>query len=111
MGDVGIVKATHHMRHGIYLANVFEELIAQTFAVGSALNETCNVHETDGCRRRLLGIIHLVQNVQAFIGNGHYAHIGFNGAEGEVGRFCSGLGDGIKEGALAHVGQAHNADF
>ena len=111
MGDVGIIKAAHDMRHSIYLANVLEELVAQAFTVSSALNEPCNVHEADGCRRGLLGIIHLVQNVQAFIRHGHYAYIGFNGAEGEVGRFCSGLGDGIKEGALAYVRQAHNADF
>jgi hypothetical protein len=99
------------MSHSIYLTNVFEELVAEAFAVGSALYKACNVHETDGSRGRLLGIIHLMQNVQAFIRNSYYAYIGFDGAEGEVGRFCSGLSDGIKEGALAHVGQAHNADF
>ena len=36
------------------------------------------------------------------------AHVGLNGAEGIVGAFGAGIGDGVEQGTLAHVGQPHD---
>ena len=40
---------------------------------------------------------------------GHHTHVGIDGAEGAVGALGAGVGNGVEQGALAHIGKAHNA--
>ena len=54
------------------------------------------------------GIVQPSQIIQAAVGHGDHAHIGLDGAEGIVGAFRAGIGDGVEQGALAHIGQTHN---
>ena len=53
-------------------------------------------------------VVHLAQLVQTVVGHSHHAHVGVDGAEGVVGALGAGVGDGVEQGALAHVGQTHN---
>ena len=109
MGDVAVLKAPHHMDDGVGGADVAQELVAQTLALGGALHQTGDVHEFDDGGGKLLGIVHIPEPLQPLVGNGHHAHVGVYGAEGIVGGFGTGVGDCVEQGALAHVGQTHDS--
>jgi hypothetical protein len=53
--------------------------------------------------------VHLGQTVQPRIRHRDHAYIGVDGAEGVIGALRAGVGNGVKQGALAHVGQAHDS--
>ena len=106
--DVVILEAANHMHNGIHLTNVAEELVSQSLALGSALDQTGNVHKFQRCRRKLVRLVHLRQLVQTAVRHGDNAHVLFNGAERVVGRFCAGIGQRIEQGAFSHVGESHH---
>ena len=106
MDHVFVVKAAHHMDDGVGGPDIAQKLVAQALALGGALHQTRDIHELDHCRGVLLGLIELCQKVQPAVGHGHHAHVGLDGAEGEVGGLGPRVGDGVKEGGLAHIGQA-----
>ena len=106
--DVVVVKAADHMHDGVRLPDVGQKLVAQALALGSALHQTGDVHELDDRRGFLLGLVNFRQLVQTGVRHRDHAHVGVDGAEGIVGGLRAGVGDGVKEGALAHVGQTHN---
>ena len=109
MHDVLVVKAAHHMDDGVGAADVLQELVAQTRALAGALHQTGDVHELDDGGRFLVRLIHLRQLVQPRIRHGHHAYVGLNGAEGIVGALRPGVGNGIEQSALAHIGQTHDS--
>ena len=45
---------------------------------------------------------------QPLIGHGHHTHVGVDGAEGVVVRRHARIGNGVKQGGLAHIRQSHN---
>ena len=106
--DVLVVKAADHVHDGVGHTDVAEELVAQTGTLRGALHQAGDIHELDDGGSILFGRIHFGQIVQTAIGHGDHAHVGLNGAEGVVGAFCAGVGDGVEQGALAHVGQTHD---
>ena len=111
VNDVLVVKAADHVDDGVGLPDVGQELVAQALPLGGPLHQARDVHKLNDCRGGLLGLIDLSQLIQPLIGDGDHAHVGVDGAEGVVGRFRPGVGDGVKQGALAHVGQAHDSQF
>ena len=109
--DVFVVEATDYFHDGFAFADVREELVAEAFALGGTLHETCNVHEfrdggDDGFR-----IVDLDQFVEAAVRHAHHAHVRFDGAEGIVRGFGAGVGDGVKDGGLAYVREAYDTAF
>ena len=109
MDDIVILEAADHMDDGVHLPDMGKELIAQAFAFISAPHQAGDVHEFDGGRGILFRVIHFGQYIQPVVGYSHHPHIGFDGAEGIVGRLGPRLGNGVKQGAFAHVWQADNA--
>ena len=110
MGDVAILEAAHHMRDGIDLADVGEELVAEAFALGGTAHEACDVHEGEAGGDDLGGACDLRQHVKARVRHGHVTHIGLDGAEGIIRRLCRcRLCERVEEGGLADVGEAHDA--
>ena len=108
MGDIGIFKASDHVDDGIGGADVAEELVPKTFALGGALYQTCNIDELDDCGGVLLGLVEIGQPVESFVRHGNHTHIGVDGTEGIVVRRNTCVGDGIKEGGLAYVGKSYD---
>ena len=106
--DVLVVKASDHMDDGVRAADVLQELVAQAGALAGALYQTGDVHELDDGGRLFVRLVHLRQLVQPLIRHSHHAHIGLDGAEGVVGAFGACVGNGVEQGALAHVGQTHD---
>ena len=111
MRDVRVDKAAHDMGDGVDLANVLEEFIAEALALGCALDETGDVDEAHGSRRRLLRLVELMQDLEARIRYGDDADIRLDRAEREVCGLSAGFRDGIEKRALADIRQADNTNF
>ena len=107
MDDVVIVKAAHHMHNGVALADVAQELVAQTRALTGTLHKACDIHEFHDGRGLFIGLPDLGQLVQTLVRHGHDAAVRLDGAEGIVCSFCIlGGGDGIEQSGLADIRQA-----
>ena len=111
MGDVFVLKAAHNVHNGVHLADVGQELIAQSLALGRAAHQTGDIDKLDDGRGDLFGIIHLGQHIQPLVRNRHHAGIGLYRAKRIVGRLRSCLGNGIEQRAFADIRQSHNAQF
>ena len=108
MDDVLVVEAADHVDDGVGHADVGEELVAQALPPGRALHQPGDVHELDDGGGGLLRVVHLGELVQPLVRHRHHPHVGVDGAEGVVGALRAGVGDGVEQGGLAHVGQSHN---
>ena len=106
---VVVVKTAHHVDNGVSGPDVAQEFVAQAFPTAGPLHQPGDVYKLDHRRRGLLGVVHLRQLVQPDVGHRYHAHVGVDGAERIVGALRAGVGNRVEQGALAHVGQAHNA--
>ena len=111
MDDVVVVEAAHDVDDGVGFADVGEELVAQAFAFARACNQTGNIDELDDGGLHFLRIDDFRQLRHARVGHFDDADVGFDGAEGIVRRFDARLGQRVKEGGFADVGQADDAAF
>ena len=109
MDDIIILKAAHNMHDGVALADMGEELVAQALAVAGALDQARDIHKFHAGGRNLLGLVHPGQHVQTLIRHGYHAGVGFNGAERIIGGLRARIGNGVKQGAFAHIGQTNDA--
>ena len=97
------------MDNGVRAADVLEELVAEARAVARALDQSRDVHKFDDGGGLFLRLVHLRELVKPLVRHGDHAHVRLDGAEGVVGALRAGVGDGVEQCALAHVGQAHDA--
>ena len=111
MQDVFVLKAAHDMDDGVHLADIGQKLVAQALALRRALDQARDIDEFDGRRRVFLRVVHLGEPVEAFVGHGDDADVGFDGAEGVIGRFRARVRDRVEQGALADVRQTHDPHF
>ena len=81
MGDVVIFEAAQHMRDGVDLADVGEELVAEPFALGGAAHQARDVDEGDARRDEFGGLGDRGELFQPWVGHRHVADIGLDGAE------------------------------
>ena len=112
VGDVVVDEAAGDEGHGVAVADVGQELVAQALALGRAAHQAGDVDEVDPRRDDLLGRDDRGQHVQARLRHRHVADVGLDGAErivGGLGR--GGLGQRVEQGRLADVGQADDGDF
>ena len=109
MDHVVVVETADHVDDGVGHADVAQKLVAQALAPAGSLHQTGDVHKLNYRRGGLLGVVHLRQPVQTDVGHGHHTHVGVDGAERVVGALRAGVGDCVKQGAFAHVGQTHDA--
>ena len=92
MDDIGIFKAAYHMHDGIHFTDVCQKLVAQTFALGCAFHQTCDVHKLDRRMRHLFGVIHLSEFFDTLIRHRNNADIRIDRAERKVCRLRPRLG-------------------
>ena len=96
------------MDDGVGTADVLQKLVAEARSLTGSLHQTGDVHKFDDGGGLFIGLVHLRQLVQPLIRHGHHAHIGLDGAEGVVGALGTGVGDGVEQSGLSHVGQPHD---
>ena len=95
------------MDDGVAVAYVGEELVAETFAFGSATDEACDVNNLDGGRHHACWTLYLDEFGKAFVGDGDDADVGLYGAEGEIGGLGFSVAQAVEECRLAHVGESY----
>ena len=106
--DVGIIKAADDVNDGIGVADIAEELVAETFALRRALDKTRDIHELDRGGGVFLRLVHLREIVQPRVRHGDNADVRLDRAERVVRRLRPGVRQRIEKRALAHVGQTHD---
>ena len=106
--DVGVIKAANDMNNGVGIADIAEELVAETFALRRALDETRDIHELDRGRGILFRLVHLREIVQPRVRHGDDADVRLDRAERIVRRLRPGVCQRIEKRALAHIGQTHD---
>ena len=89
--DVVIVEATEYVNDGIGFTDISQELVTQSFALASTLNQTCNVHDIASSRNDTSWFYQLSQFVQSFIGYRNLSLLCIDSAERIVStlRFCA----------------------
>lgn len=108
--DVGVLEAADDLDDGVDLADVGEELIAEAFALAGACDEAGDVDELEDGGDGFFAGGELGEGVEAGIGDGDDAFVGFDGTEPVVGGHgLTGFGEGVKEGTFAYVGETNNA--
>ena len=98
------------MQDRVGLADVREELVAQALALRRALDEAGDVDDLDDRGDHLLRRDACLDALQARVRHGHDADVGVDRAERVVRRLGLARGEGVEDRALAHVGQADDAD-
>ena len=61
MGDVAVVEAAQYVDDGVRVADVGEELVAQSFAFRRAFDQSGDIDDFDGGRNHPLGFVDLGQ--------------------------------------------------
>ena len=84
MCHVLIVKAAQHMYNCVALADVAQELVAQTFALAGAFYQSCYIDNLNGGGNDSARMNQLCQLGQTFIRNGYGSYVGFYCTERKV---------------------------
>ena len=67
MDDVVVLEGAHNLANRVRLADVGQELVAQAFALGGALDDAGDVHEGHRGGHDLFGVDQLGQYRQALV--------------------------------------------
>ena len=112
MGDVAILETAQDIGHGVDLADIGQELVAQPFPLRGAADQARDIDEIHARRDDFLGACDLRQFHQARFGHGDLAHVRLDRAERIIRRLRRRrLGERVEEGRLADIGQADDAAF
>ena len=88
--DLGVVEAADDVADGVGGADVAEELVAETFALGGAFDEAGDVDELHGGGDERFWLDEVGDFGEALVGYGDDAGVGVDGAEGIVRRLGFG---------------------
>ena len=112
MDEIDVLKATYNLYDSICLADIREELVAQTSTFGCALYESCNINKLNGCGDDSFGLAHFGKYSQTRVGDFYHAHVGVDGAEGVVGRFgLAGTRNGVEQGGFTNIRETYNTSL
>lgn len=104
MRDVIVFETAQHMNDRVGFADIRKELVAETLAFRSALDQSGDVHDLDGSRDHLLRIIDLGEVDQPFVGTVITPTLGSIGTEREVRRCAFAFESELKSVDLPTLG-------
>ena len=108
MHHIIIVKAAQHMDDSIRLADVSQELIAESLALAGTLHQSCDIDDLHrGRYHAALGLAEVAQLDESLIRHGDHAHVRLYRAERKIGRLRLGVTQTVKKGRFAHIRQTH----
>ena len=93
------------------LADMGQELIAQTLALACAADQTGDVYELYDSRGGFLRVIQIGQRLKTLIRYRYHADVRVDGAERVVRALCACLRDRIEQSGLADVRETDDAEF
>ena len=105
MDDVVVREEAHDLGDGVGLADVGEELVAQSLALARALDETRDIDELHGRRQRALRIDDLGECLDPGVGDRDDPHVGLDGREGVVGGVGLVAGERVNRVDLPTLGR------
>jgi hypothetical protein len=111
MGDVAVVEAAQHVNDGVALADVAQELVAESFTFAGALHQSGNVDDVAHGRYDTPRVNQLGELRQSFVGYGHLPHLGVDCTEREVCRLCLCAAQAVEKSGFSYVGKAHDTSF
>ncbi len=83
--DVVVVETAQHVKDGVRLTDICEELVAKPLPFRGSLYEAGDVYDLDRGRHNRAGFAHLHKFVETAVRHGYHAHVGLYGAERKVG--------------------------
>ena len=96
VGDVGILEAANDVHDRVGLANVGEELVAESFAFGRAFDESRDVDELHDSRHRSLWLDDPRELTEARVRHFHHPDVRLDGAERIIRSFRLRRGEGVE---------------
>ena len=109
-GDVVVLEGAEDEHDRVDLANVGQELVAESLTLAGALDETTDVDHLYGGMDDVLARRHHGQPIEPLVRNLCHADVGILRGEG-VGRGeCSAAGERVVQRALAGVGQPDESE-
>ena len=108
--NIGVLETAHDLHDRIHLANVAQELIAETFPRARSLDEARDVDELDRRRNNFLRMRKFRERFKSRIGYGDDAEIWIDRAERIIGslRFACAR-DRVKERGFPNIRQTHDS--
>ena len=88
MHNVVVVETAQHVYNSICLADVSEELVAESLAFACTFYKTCNIHNVACGRHNASWMNYFGKFVETFIGNGYLSQLCIDCTEGEVCCLC-----------------------
>jgi hypothetical protein len=104
--DVLLLKAAHHLDHGVGFADMCQELVAEPLASRGSAHQTRDVHQLQRSRHDPLGAHKRSQGLEPRVGRRDHAGVRVDGAERVVVGGRSRDRECIEQRALPHVGEA-----
>ena len=110
MHDVVVGEGADHLADRIGLADVGEELVAQTLPLGRTAHDAGDVDEGDRRGDEPLGAEEVREHLQARVRQGDDAKVRLDRGERVVRGQYLVAGEGVEEGRLADVREADDSD-
>ncbi len=107
---VVVLEAANHVHDRVDLADVGEELVAEAFALGRALDQAGDVDELHRRGNGALGVDQLGDLADAVIRDLDHAGVRLDGGEGIVGDERARRGQRIEERGFPDVGKADDTE-
>ena len=112
MDHIVVLEAAHHVDDGVHLADVGQELVAESLPLAGSLDQPGDIDELHPGGDQFLRTGNGGEFGQPLIGHRHDARVGLDRAERIVGGFGLGIGhQGIEQGRLTDVGQSDDSGF
>ena len=111
VNDVLVVEAADNVYDCVDLADMGQELVAQTLALACAADQTGDVYELYDSRGGFLRVIQIGQRLKALIRYRYHADVRVDSAERIVCALRARLRDRIEQSGLADVRETDDAEF
>ena len=110
MDDVGIFEVTNNLADSVGVANVCQELVAQTLALVCTLDQASDVHKLNGCRHDTARIDNLGQLLEPCVGYVNDAHVRVDGSKRVVCGQATLAGQRGEQRGFTNVWQANDTN-
>lgn len=97
MDDIVVIKAAEDVEDGVSLADIGEELVAETFALAGTFNEAGDVHDFDRGRDDTFRVAELLEFFETFVRDYCGTDIRLDCAEWEIGTLGLAGADAVEK--------------
>ena len=111
MDYIVVLETAYNVNDSVNLADIRQEFVSQTLALGRALYKTRNIDKFQRCGSEFFGVIHFRQLVKTFIGNGNDTDIRLDSAERIVRGLRARVCKRVEKGTFADIRQPYHTKF